>query len=104
MPLSRHGSVFMAGMAYPLRESLKNIHFCIKTLVEIEDFFFFLKEIISSSFQAKERKDIVCDLESRAKDEVLALTWEQLTLSKSVLLSEPQFTSEPFLQGEALWF
>lgn len=59
---------------------------------------------MSSSFQAKERKYIVCDLLSGAKDLVLALTQDQLTLSKSVLLSGPQFTSEPFLQGEALWF
>lgn len=53
-------------MAYPLTGTLKKSVSVLKTLVEIKGFFlfFFLKKIVSSSFQAKERKYMVFDLES----------------------------------------
>lgn len=98
----------MSDYGLSINRKVKNIHFCIKTLVEGKDFFSFLKEIISSSSQAKERKCIVPELESRTKVLVLVPLLTQLTLGNSVLLSGPQctllvkrkgWTSETLLQG-----
>lgn len=104
-PLSRHSSVFMSDYGLSINRKVKNIHFCIKTLVEVKDFFSFLKEIISSSFQAK---DIKCMVWFRL---YVATLLKQLTLSNSVLFSGPQctlpikrrgWTSETFLQGRTV--
>ena len=56
-PLSRHSSVFMSDYGISINGKTEKTHFCIRTLVKIKVAFFslFLKEMISSSFQVKEK-------------------------------------------------
>lgn len=59
-PLSRHSSVFMSDYGVSINGKIEKIHFCIRALVKIKVvfFFLFLKEMISSSFQLKEKINV----------------------------------------------
>lgn len=116
-PLSRHSSVFMSDYGVSINGKIEKIHSCIRTLVKIKVVFFFslfLKEMISSSFQLKEKINVYSSWFGVRRPRFWGWLCPQSSwLSKPALLSGSQFTLavkrggltlEALLQGETQCF